>query len=90
MTMQGAKDIAKIVVIVIFFQKNVARVARAIEVFKPSTDSARHLVSTEKQFQFWVWGSLGGPSQVGGVGLFYPALGANPMGQFFRSCFFGN
>jgi len=35
-------------------------VARAREVFKPSADSARHLVSTEKKIQFWVWGSLGG------------------------------
>jgi len=35
------------------------------EVFKPSTDSASLLVPRQKKFQFWVWGSLGGTSQVG-------------------------
>jgi len=39
---------------------------RAREVFKPSTDSVRLLVSIEKKhFQFWVWSSLAGTSQVG-------------------------
>jgi len=42
-------------------------VRRAREVFKASRVSASHLVSTEKPFcQFWVWGRLGGASQVGG------------------------
>ena len=37
-----------------------------LERFKSSTDSASLLVPTQKkQFQFWVWGSLGGTSQVG-------------------------
>jgi len=34
------------------------------EVVKPSTDSARLLVPSQKLFQFWVWGSLGGTLQV--------------------------
>ena len=35
--------------------------AAAREVFKPSTDSASLVVpSQKKNFQFWVWGSLGG------------------------------
>jgi len=39
---------------------------RAREVFKPSTDSVRRLVSIEqKHLQFWVWGSVGGTSHVG-------------------------
>ena len=34
--------------------------------FKPSTDSASLVVPIQKKiFQFWVWGSLGGASQVG-------------------------
>jgi len=65
-------------------------VARAREVFKPSTDSARHLVSTKKNFQFWVWGTLGGRHKWVVFGLIYPALGANPMIQVFGSSFFGN
>ena len=38
--------------------------AAAGEVFKPSTDSASLLVPSQKKFQFWVWGSLVGVSQV--------------------------
>jgi len=54
--------------------------ARAREVFKPSTDSARLPVSTEKT-----------TSQVGVFlhfyGQLYPALGANPMSQFLAQGF---
>jgi len=64
----------------------------AREVFKPSTDSVRLLVSIEKNhFQFWVWGSLKGTSQVGVFlrfhVLLYPALDANRMGQHFGPSF---
>ena len=68
--------------------------ATAREVSKPPTASASLLVSTEKNFQFWIWGSLGGTSKVGVVfafyGLLYPALGANPMSQFLGSSVYGN
>jgi len=38
----------------------------ARRLFKPSTDSASLLFEIEnKNFLFWVWGSLGGTSQVG-------------------------
>jgi len=63
------------------------------ELFKPSADST-NLVEIEKNFSFWVWGSQGGTSQVGVFWRFFihlhPALGANPMGHFFGSSFFGN
>ena len=41
--------------------------AAAREVFKPSTDSASLVVPSQKKkiIQFWVWGSLGGTSQMG-------------------------
>jgi len=39
--------------------------AAAREIFKTSTDSARLVVTTEKKIQIWIWGSLGGTSQVG-------------------------
>jgi len=61
--------------------------AAAREVFKPSTDSASLVVPSQKNFQFWVWASLGGASQVGVFsrlyGLFYPALDAHRMGPRF-------
>ena len=62
--------------------------ARAREVFKLSTDSARHLVSTEKKIQFWAWGSLGGASQ---VVFFWPTLpgpGRQSNGPIFCLNFF--
>jgi len=38
-------------------------------------DSASLVVSTQKKnFQFWVWGSLGGSSQVGVFSHFYGLL----------------
>jgi len=39
--------------------------AAAREVFKPSTDSASLVVPSQKKFQFWVWGSLGGSHKWG-------------------------
>jgi len=39
--------------------------AAAREVFKPSTDSASLLGPSQKNFQFWVWGSHWGTSQMG-------------------------
>jgi len=62
-------------------------VARAREVFKLSTDSARHLVSTEKKFSFGLGVLLGGRHKWCFFGLLYPALDANPMGQYFASIF---
>jgi len=41
----------------------------------------------KKKFQFWVWGSHGGVTSGGVFGLLYPALDANPMGQYFSSSF---
>ena len=64
--------------------------ARAREVFKPSADSARHLVSTEKKFSFGFGVLLGGVTSGGVFGLLYPTLGAKPMSQIFRSSLFGN
>jgi len=49
--------------------------ARAGEVFKPSTDSASPLGSTENtKFQFWVWGSLGGRHKWGCSAFLWPTL----------------
>ena len=67
--------------------------AAAREVFKPSTDSASLVVSSQKKiFQFRVRGSLGGASQVGVFSRFYgllcPALDANRMGPHFLSNIF--
>jgi len=51
-------------------------------------DSASLVVSSQnKKFQFWVWGSLGGASQVEVFshfyGLLYTALDAHLMGPRF-------
>jgi len=51
-------------------------------------DSASLVVSSQKNFfQFWVWGSLGGASQVGVFSHFYDllctALDAHLMGPRF-------
>ena len=51
-------------------------------------DSASLVVSSQKKiFQFWVWGSLGGASQVGVFSYFYgllcTALDAHLMGPRF-------
>ena len=75
-----------------FFCYNTAPAA-AREVFKPSTDSASLLVSSQKTiFQFRVRSFLGGASQVGVFsrfdGLLCPALDANRMGPHFRSNIF--
>ena len=49
--------------------------AAAGEVFKPSTDSASLVVSSEKKFfSFWFRGSLGGASPVGVFSRFYGLL----------------
>ena len=48
--------------------------AVAREVSKPSTDSASLVVSSQKNFQFRVRGSLGGGSQVGVFSRFYGLL----------------
>ena len=61
--------------------------AAARVVFKPSTDSASLVApSQKKNFQFWVWGSLGGALQVGFshfYGLLCTALDAHLMGPRF-------
>ena len=69
--------------------------AAAREVFKPSTDSSlASLVvpSQKKHFQFWVWGSLGGASQVGVLsrfyGLLYTVLDAHRMSSHFGPSIF--
>jgi len=67
--------------------------AAAREVFKSSTDSASLVVpSQKKQFQFWVWGSFGGASEMGVFsrfhGLLYPALDAHRMGPRFWPKYF--
>jgi len=69
-----------------FFGHN-SPAAAAREVFKPSTDSASLVVPSQKNFQVWIRGSLGGTSQVGMFkhfyGLLYPALDAHRMGPHF-------
>jgi len=76
-----------------FFGHNSAA-ARAREVFKPSTDSASLLISTAKNISFLCLGFFLGTSQervfLRFYGQLYPALGVNPMIQFFGSRFFGN
>jgi len=60
--------------------------------FKPSTDSARLLVQSQKKFQFWICGSLGGTLQMvvfpRFYGLLYTALDAHRMAQHFGSSMF--
>jgi len=66
--------------------------AAAREVFKPFTDSASLVVPSKKKFQFWVWGSLVGASQVGVFscfyGLLYPTLDAHRIGPHFGPSIF--
>jgi len=50
---------------------------------------AAYRVWTEKNSVLGLGFSWGGVTSVG-ASLLYPALGANPMGQFFRSVLFGN
>jgi len=61
-------------------------VARAREVFKPSTDSARHLVSTEKKISFGFGVLLGGRQK---WGCFWPTL-PSLRPQSNEPIFFGN
>ena len=73
-----------------FGHKSPAAIAR--ELFKPSTDSASLLVDIKKKsFLLWVWGFLGGTSQVGVFLCYFGhlclALGAVPMGHFLDSKF---
>jgi len=62
--------------------------------FKPSTDSARLLVSTEKNFSVWGLEFSGGDVTSGAADAFfgqlYPALGANATSNVLAQVLFGN
>jgi len=74
-----------------FGHSSPAAIAR--ELFKPSTDSARLLVSTKKSFDLGLGFSVGDVTKRSSFWIFdqfYQALGANSMSHFLAQTFCGN